>query len=499
MTNQEIPRVFVSYAHDSIEHKNNVRQLADVLIGEYGIDVIADCYEEDNPTGGLLTDFMQIIRQTDRVICVLSPTYKLKANEGRGGVGYESSIITDDLYKNIGSNRIIPITINPAHALKDCCPDFLTSIRKAVLRMSYDSDSLFFEEIARVIHNTPKKPKPTLGTNKLLIEANYTQRIEDIDITKLSSEYKCIFETAKFYAEKNDHRSLRTLFSKIKDQVFKQIDILRTKHETTFQIKHTDELLPIMDDFVEVIVSLFLIAFAGHMSPNEKFHKQEGLLIDLLSIDGWWEKGGLTVIRQIPKLLAYVYHHIYGALNISTGTIEEISIIFKQKIPVKSPNLIYEYLYQVPSVTGFVESLGRNCFNSFSFLLTAHKRWPWLSLLFSTEQEFQRALVSYQMIINLLFYFQATKNNALTTELEIYPVIPPSFAIADHAILQFSYHLIIKHSEFFKSFIRQINLSEKEALANWTTYQKMMGNFNEFGLSLKLFIYDDHFIENILK
>jgi len=50
MANQETPRVFVSYAHDSIEHKNNVRQLADVLIGEYGIDVIADCYEEDNPT-----------------------------------------------------------------------------------------------------------------------------------------------------------------------------------------------------------------------------------------------------------------------------------------------------------------------------------------------------------------------------------------------------------------------------------------------------------------
>lgn len=32
MTNQEIPRIFVSYAHDSIEHKNNVWQLADVLL-----------------------------------------------------------------------------------------------------------------------------------------------------------------------------------------------------------------------------------------------------------------------------------------------------------------------------------------------------------------------------------------------------------------------------------------------------------------------------------
>jgi len=452
-----------------------------------------------NPTGGLLTDFMQIIRQTDRVICVLSPTYKLKANEGLGGVGYESSIITDDLYKNIGSNRIIPVIINSVHTLEECCPDFLTKIRKAILRMNYDSDALFFEEIARVIHKTPQKPKPILGQNKLLVEASYAQRIEDIDITKLSLEYKSVFETAKFYAEKNDYRSFRGLFSKIKDQVFKEIDLLRIKHEITFQIKHADELPPIMDSFVEVTVPLFLIAFAGYMSSNEQFHKQEGLLIDLLSIDGWWEKGGLTVIRQIPELLAYVYHHIYGALNISTGTIEEIPIIFKQKIPVKSSNLIYEYLYQVPSVTGFVESLGRNCFKSFSFLLTAYKRWSWLTLLFPTEQEYQRALVSYQMTINLLFYFQATKNNALTTELEICPVIPPSFAIADHAILQSSYHFIVKHSEFFKSFIRQINLSEKEALANWRTYQKMMGNFNEFGLSLRLSVYDDHFIENILK
>ncbi len=175
MANQEIPRIFVSYSHDSIEHKNNVRQLADVLIAEYGIEVFADCYEEDNPTGGLLSNFMQMIRETDRVICVLSPTYKLKADEGRGGVGYESSIITDDLYKNIGSDRIIPITINPIHSLEECCPVFLTSMRKAILRIGYDSVSLFFEEIARVIHKVPEKPKPTLGSNKLLAEANYTQ------------------------------------------------------------------------------------------------------------------------------------------------------------------------------------------------------------------------------------------------------------------------------------------------------------------------------------
>ncbi|PJE14659.1 SEFIR domain-containing protein [Legionella sp.] len=500
MQKHQIPRVFISYSHDSLEHKKEVRKLADILISEYGIDIIADCYEEDNPTGGLLPNFMHSCRQTDRIVCILSPIYKLKANEGNGGVGYESTIITDELYNNIGSIKVIPIVISSNHILDECCPDFLMSIRKTILRNNFTSHELFIEEVARVIHKIPQKPKPAIGKNKLLIEENFIQKIDYIDTSDLSQDYKIFFENALYFSDKGDIQNFHKLNYKIKEVVFKTIALLRDKYELNFQIKNTNYLSPIMDEFIEAVSPLFLIAFGGFLSSNEKCHRQEGLLIDLLSIDGWWKQGGHAVIRQVPELFAYVYHHIYGALNIKTSQIDEIVTIFRQKIPTDPPSIKYEHLYQVPSVTGFIESLGRDCFQSFAFLLTAYQRWPWLKLLFSNEKEWIQSLVSYQMVINLMFYFQSAKNKTLTTcqnEILSRPIIPPTFAIADFVTQQYCYHLIIKNSNFFKNFLRSIELSPTEALTEWPNYLKMMSHFSN--RQYRMILYDDCFMENLLK
>lgn len=90
MAKTQTKQVFISYSHDSKEHKKEIRKLANDLITDYGIDVFADFYEEDNPTGSLLTDFMQGSRKADRIICVLTPNYKLKAKRGVGASGLPS-------------------------------------------------------------------------------------------------------------------------------------------------------------------------------------------------------------------------------------------------------------------------------------------------------------------------------------------------------------------------------------------------------------------------
>jgi len=38
------PKVFVSYAHSSEEHRNRIREIAEILVG-YGIDVILDQWD----------------------------------------------------------------------------------------------------------------------------------------------------------------------------------------------------------------------------------------------------------------------------------------------------------------------------------------------------------------------------------------------------------------------------------------------------------------------
>ena len=40
---------------------------------------------------------------------VCTETYVKKADEGKGGVGYEAMIVTGELVKNLGTSKFIPI------------------------------------------------------------------------------------------------------------------------------------------------------------------------------------------------------------------------------------------------------------------------------------------------------------------------------------------------------------------------------------------------------
>ncbi|KTD48363.1 SEFIR domain protein [Legionella rubrilucens] len=501
MNEKTTPRVFISYSHESSSHIEEVRNIADILIQEYGIDVIGDFYEEDNPTGGLLTIFMQGCRQADRIIAILSPTYKTKANEGKGGVGYESSIITDDLYKNILSDKVIPVLINEGHSFEESCPDFLMTTRKAIIKQPNITTTELVEEIARVIHQQPKKPKPPLGRNKLKDEKLEIQVVDDININKLIKDDKRILNTAKYFADREDYQNFNLLFKEIKEYVFKSMNDVKEK---TIEIipKSTDKDLPdIMKHFVDTASPLFLVALGGVISRSKNFQNQEGLLIDLLSMDDWWIQNNYEILRTVPELLAFVYHHVYGALLIYNGRLHEVSSIFKQKIPIRQPSIHYEYLYNVPSVTGFIKSLGRDYTKSFNFMLSSYSNWSWLKLLFKTEEDWMQALVNFQMTMNILFYFQSLSNKTLTSNKdEIFnnPVIPPSFIIANRKYKNTAFHYLIKNSVFFKNFLKKIEITSDEACSRWNEFLKMMGYFYDFNLR-ECTMYDTKFMDSLMK
>ena len=101
------PTAFISYSHDSQEHKSWVLGLATRLRGN-GVDALLDQW--DLGPGGDLPHFMeQSIAQANRILMICTERYVEKANRGADGVGYEKMIVTADLLRQIGSNRIIPV------------------------------------------------------------------------------------------------------------------------------------------------------------------------------------------------------------------------------------------------------------------------------------------------------------------------------------------------------------------------------------------------------
>jgi len=160
------PRVFISYSHDSEEHMGWVLKLATDLRA-WGVDAILDQW--DLRLGEDLPSFMtRGIPNATRVILVCTEEYVAKANDGSGGVGYESLIITAGIYKNTATNKFLPVVRQDGAGAK--LPQFM----EGRFYVDFSDDASYsdgLEALVREIHGTPSSPKPPLGVNPFEVQS----------------------------------------------------------------------------------------------------------------------------------------------------------------------------------------------------------------------------------------------------------------------------------------------------------------------------------------
>ena len=166
-----VPKVFMSYSHDSEEHKEWVLQLATRLRSN-GVDVLLDRW--NLKLGSDLAAFMeQGLSKSQRVICVCSETYVEKANRGKGGAGYEKQIISAEYLKDQNTNWVIPLIKNNNADKKT--PIFLGT-RQYV---SFEDPALYeakYEELLRDILDEPVLPIPPIGNNPFQTIKEFAQQ-----------------------------------------------------------------------------------------------------------------------------------------------------------------------------------------------------------------------------------------------------------------------------------------------------------------------------------
>jgi hypothetical protein len=154
------PKVFISYSHDSQQHKNWVLRLASELRTN-GIDAKLDQW--DLSPGQDIAAFMAGgIRTADRVLLICTGPYVSKAEAGTGGVGYERLIVTAEVVESIDTNKFIPIVRNNASARK--VPYFLG----ARMYIDFSDDAQYLaklDELMLDIHQAPAVVRPPLGDN----------------------------------------------------------------------------------------------------------------------------------------------------------------------------------------------------------------------------------------------------------------------------------------------------------------------------------------------
>lgn len=154
------PKVFISYSHDSDDHKAWVQRLA-VNLREKGVDATLD--EWDLAPGQDVAAFMAAgIAESDRVLLICTSNYVAKASAGYGGVGYERLIVTQEIVQNIETKKFIPIVRDNPGEQK--VPGFLGP--RLYLDFSNQDEYVSkLDELLREIHGIRAAGKPPLGPN----------------------------------------------------------------------------------------------------------------------------------------------------------------------------------------------------------------------------------------------------------------------------------------------------------------------------------------------
>jgi putative sterol carrier protein len=178
-----IPKCFVSYSWDSSEHRDWVLALGQAL-QTGGVYVYLDRW--DVRPGMDLPKYMETsIRESDFVLLVCTPTFAQKADGGLGGVGYEKSIVTGEIFNSVAAGtKFVPIlrTGSSANAL----PSYLRS--RVYLDFTKDEDyQRHLEELLRHLHNEHAEVRPPVGAKPSF---GASDSFKEIEIAQLSSSLK---------------------------------------------------------------------------------------------------------------------------------------------------------------------------------------------------------------------------------------------------------------------------------------------------------------------
>lgn len=167
----EPPVVFMSYSWASEEHRSWVTSLARRLRAN-GVDVHLDVW--DVRLGHDLNLFMEQYADTSaRVLVILSDDYGPKADARAAqpsGVGTETAIVSPTVYRNLGSNRVIPVVPDSGTVeAEPIRPTYLSSRFWVDFRGDYETA---FEKLLRELLGYHIESAPPLGNNPF---ANVTE------------------------------------------------------------------------------------------------------------------------------------------------------------------------------------------------------------------------------------------------------------------------------------------------------------------------------------
>ena len=469
--NQEKPPlVFISYSHDSPAHKKWVGELASKLV-ENGVDVILDQW--DLGLGDDAPKFMEkSVSEADRVLMICTETYVRKADDGKGGVGYEAMIVTGELVKDLGTAKFIPIVRQAGGATK--VPKCVSTRIWVNLSEGQKLDEQF-ETLLRELHNAPKLPKPPLVKNpfagsSIAIAVQSVSALAEVGAVEAKVEdAEAAYATGLEIARRGDFIAWRQLVRKVKEPLSARLNQWRLNYEGARSMQIT--ALPAMVlEAASIYSPLMGVALAGVEAGQPKFNNQLGILDELLRPKGW-NSAGLTVVGSIPDALVFTYQALHGATCLDVGEVS-LAIDLTRTRLTRAHHFEGVVLHRDHELIGLPKSFGDSFSGAWNFLVSLAEKWPWFQRIFGPGLEYKASLCGYYMALSvqeLALLIADGKADSVDNN-SLYLDIPVAWIGMDHEIQQQGYGRLVRSHDAVRTIWRSLGVSDKAIAAAWAPW-----------------------------
>ena len=403
-----VPAVFISYSHDSPEHKRWVLELAAKLRAT-GVDVISDFWDT-RPGDDLLKFMERSVTKANRVLLICTETYVTKANDGVGGAGYEAMIVSGELIKDQGKAKFVPIIRQSGTAR---IPTSLSTRKYVNLSEGVTEAETNFNELVNDLHNIlPVKPplgkppstapRPAANSDAVAIYASSEPAAlvaAPIDVVRLPTDPLSLFALARAAALQDDMMQWRRVVSAGRKEIAPTLALWWEKYGS-LQPTTADELIAQTMEGVASFSPLTAVALGGIASGKEKYESQLGLIDDVLNFSQW-QRSGLVARVELPESGAFVYQALNGAMCLHLENVKAAMRIALADIPSRYQNEKLP-LWQHKNVIAWPESFGKNLAQGWGVFKSLPERWVWVAEVFNDSADYQAALYAYYVALSTL-------------------------------------------------------------------------------------------------
>ncbi|HWO24473.1 MAG TPA: serine/threonine-protein kinase [Kofleriaceae bacterium] len=207
---------------------------------------------------------------------------------------------------------------------------------------------------------------------------------------------RSVLHKALDLARAKDHIGWRQLEGSLRSSYPQRV---RSWRDENMHNAKESERFGIADRLVGVAAGRIALSLAGLYSQDPALVDQRRVLEDLLAIPQW-ERGTSSFADDAPRGLAYLFHHLYGALCCELGRIDLALPLAEVQFPARDAQYGEMPLWRLPDMHG--SKVFTNRITAWDYTSHLRERIPWLEAFFAMPDDFAVGLTSYSMLMCLL-------------------------------------------------------------------------------------------------